>query len=75
MRMPVGTAVQRGNRKAKTSDVGTRLACIMAKKAVSLERQEQEGEWWEIQMERWPGQTRELGMDTCRGVPTHYDIG
>lgn len=40
MCMPVGTTVQRGNRKAKTSDVGTRLACIMAKKPVSLERLE-----------------------------------
>ena len=75
MCMPVGTTVQRGNRKAKTSDVGTRLACIMAKKPVSLERLEYEGALWEIQMERWPGQTGELGTSTCRGVPTRYDLG
>ena len=75
MCMPVGTAIQGGNRKAKTSDMGTRLACTMAKMPVSLETLEQEGELWELQMERWPGQTRELGMSTCRGVPTRYDIG
>lgn len=71
MRMPVGT-VQR-NRKAKTSDVGTRLACIMAKKAVSLERQEQERV---VKSDGGIDQVRPRIRDghLYRGVPTHYDI-
>lgn len=67
--------MQRRNRKGKTSDVGTCLACFMAKKPVSLEQLEQEGELREMPVERWPGQSRELGMRTCRGVLTDYDIG
>lgn len=46
--MPVGTAVQRGNRKAKKHLTGEHLAGMYHIKAVSLERQEQEGEWWEL---------------------------
>lgn len=66
MRMPVGTAVQRGNRKAKTSDIRDTAGTVSwPKKAVSLERQEQEESGGKSRWKR--GQVRpELGMDTCK---------